>query len=488
MKSILVFTLLIASFTVQAAPAPTFRFHLATEPNSIDPQRQKSSASSYLITSLHRNIFYYDNEKGLVPDLGEKCQRIKGSLICKLKKNLKWSDGTDLSSEDFLNTYKKILDPKNTSPRADLLFKVKNALEIYQGKKPMDSLGISAPDKFTLKFEFAEPAPDFEYSLITLNLAPTKENPQAGTGPYKIKEWVKGKKITLEPNSFYIGGHPDRPLVEILFIEEDSVALQLYEKNQLQFLRRLPTLFIPMAKARPDFHWVPVIRLDYIGFGPELKDHEDIRKAFTYSLNYPELQKIFSSKGAPGCIGLPDSWFPQKAPCYTFDLKKVPPLKKTPTYTMMFSSLGGEDHKRATEWLQNQWQKNAGLKTHLEAKENKVFLRILEEKTPALFRKGVAPDRPTCLAALETFSANSPENFIRFKDPAYTGILQKLGKAKDQNEAKKLCLEGANYLMNRHLIIPLGAIQFAILAKQDFIGWKLNQMNQLDLSQLHSRP
>ncbi|MEK2645482.1 peptide ABC transporter substrate-binding protein [Bdellovibrio sp. BCCA] len=487
MKIILAFLLLFSSGTFAAEKV--FRLHLSNEPGGLDPNKQRTSSSSYVLGNLYRNIFSYDDSKGLVPDLGTGCKRDKKqSLICSLKKDLVWSDGSPLTSEDFLRTYKKILNPKNATPRADLLFKIKNAEDIFAGKKGLETLGVSAPDKLTLKFEFQTSDPDFEYNLANFLLAPTKEDLSAYNGPYKLKEWKKGQKIILEANALYKGGHPQRPQVEFLFIEEDTVALQLYEKNELQFLRRLPTLFIPSHKTRKDFYWYPVIRLDYLGFGPELATQEDVRKAFTYSLNYVELQKIFSSEGKPGCIGLPDSWFPEKAPCFDYDLKKVPKITSTKTYTLMFSALGGEDHKRATEWLQNQWSKNAGLKTHLEVKENKVFLQILQQNPPALFRKGVSPDRPTCLAALETFAPTSPENYLRIKSPEYEKILSSLAQTKKPAEQKKWCLAGADYLMKNHLMIPLGAIHFSILVKPEFIGWKLNQMNQLDLSDLHLRP
>ncbi|UXR63568.1 peptide ABC transporter substrate-binding protein [Bdellovibrio bacteriovorus] len=463
-----------------------FRLHLATEPGSLDPNKQKTSASSYLLGNMYRNIFTFDDNAGLVPDLGGKCSRDRKQILtCKLKKNLLWSDGSALTSEDFLRTYKKLLDPKTAAPRADLLFKIKNARDIYSGKTKMGALGITTPDALTLRFEFQEADPDFEYNLASFLLAPTKSDLSAYSGPYKLAEWKKGQKIILAPNKTYQGGHASRPVVEFLFIEEDTVALQLYEKNELQFLRRLPTLFIPSHKKRPDFHWIPVTRLDYVGFGPELKDREDLRKAFIYSLNYVELQKIFSSEGRPGCVGVPDNWFPTKAPCYDFDLKKLQKGLSGSTYTFMFSSLGGEDHKRATEWMQNQWMNHAGLKTHLEAKENKVYLQILQSGPPALFRKGVSPDRPTCLAALETFAPESPENYFRLKDPEYSRILSSLAKANKQAEQKKWCQAGMDFLMQRHLWIPLGGIHFSMLVKPEFTGWKINQMNQLDLSNLH---
>ena len=487
MKKLIAALLLITSSSFAADKV--FRLHLSNEPANLDPNKQKTSASSYLLGNLFHNIYTFDDKKGLQPDIGESCSRDKNkNLICKLKKNLQWSDGTAITAEDFLRTYKKILNPATAAPRADMLFKIKNAIDIYKGSAKSETLGVTAPDKWTLKFEFKNPDPDFEYNLSSFVLAPTKEDLQVVSGPYKLKEWRKGQKLILEPNIMFKGGHPQRPQVEFLFIEEDTVALQLYEKNELQFLRRLPTLFIPTAKSRADFHWIPVTRLDYIGFGPALKDREDLRKAFTYSLNYTELQKIFSSEGKPGCIGLPDEWFPAKAPCFDFDLKKVPKLKDSKTYSFMFSSLGGEDHKRATEWMQDQWLKHAGLKTNLEVKENKVFLQELQTKTPPLFRKGVSPDRPTCLAALETFSSESPENYIKVNSPEFTQNLEALSRTTKLAEQKKYCLAGAQYLMKNHLLIPLGAIQFAMLVKPDFQGWKLNQMNQLDLSQLHPRP
>ena len=45
-----------------------------------------------------------------------------------------------------------------------------------------------------------------------------------------------------------------------------------------------------------------------------------------------------------------------------------------------------------------------------------------------------------------------------------------------------------DFLMKNYFLIPLGAIHFSMLAKPEFTGWKLNQMNQLDLSNLHQRP
>ncbi len=488
MKYLILLGLLLTHSSFAETSSNVFRLHLSNEPSSLDPNKQRSSSSSYALSNLYRNLFQYDDEKGLQTDLASSCQRDKKrNLTCKLKSDLKWSDGSPLLAADFIRTYRKIIQFTTQAPRADFLFNLKNAESIYKGKMPAEKLGVTATDKRTLLFEFEKPDPDFEYKLASFLIAPSKETLNAYTGPYQLKEWKRGQKLILSPNLHY-PGHAKRPHVEFLFIEEDSVALQLYEKNELHFLRRLPTLFIPRFKQRADFFFYPVLRFDYLGFGPDLASRPDVRAALTYSLNYTELQKIFSSKGRPGCPGLPDSWFPEKAPCFEFQLKKVQITQKTPAFDFLFSSLGGEDHRRATEWMQNQWRKNAKIKTRPQSRENKIFLQTLRDNPPALFRKGVSPDRPTCLATLETFADNSPENYIRLRSAEFSEILAQLAQETKTAEQRKLCKKGVDFLMARHLLIPLGPIHFAMLAKKEFQGWKLNQMNQLDLSGLHFKP
>lgn len=465
-----------------------FRLHLSKEPSNLDPQKVGTSVATYVLNNLYRNLFVYDNDRGLVPELGEGCKRPSSLVVeCKLKKNIKWSDGQAITSADFIRSYKKLLDPQQQAPRADILFKVKDGLSYYQGKSK--TFGITAPDSQTLRFELAEEDPDFEYDLASIHLSPARDDFGAYSGPYRLKIWKKGQLIRIEKNEMYLGGAADRPPVEFLFIEEDTVALQLYQKNEMQFLRRLPTLFIPSYREKKEFHWIPVVRFDYLGFGEPLSQNPKMREALAYGLKYPELRKIFSSRGTPGCNSLPPSWT-DKEQCFKYDKARaqkawagVSKDLQAKTYPLLFSTLGGEDHKRATEWMQSQW-KTLGPKIQPTVLDNKIYLSEVRKKAPPLFRKGIAIDRPTCLAALSTFSENHPENLIRLHDFKYQAILKQLAQAKDEVARKKICTEGIDFLMTGQLLIPLGAYDLAILAKPEFTGWKLNQMNQLDLSAL----
>jgi oligopeptide transport system substrate-binding protein len=483
----------------EKSPPPVFRMHVSKEPADLDPHVQNSSGGSYLLQNLFRNFFSFRDDKGLVPDLAESCKRVgEKILVCRLKKDLKWSDGSPLTSADFIASYRRILDPKVAAPRADLLFKIKNAKALYQDPTKAGPLGVTAPDPRTVRFELTEKDPEFEYDLANYLLAPIKNrafsqataSTLVTSGPYKIKSWQAGDRITLESNAYYplVSAFP-RPQVEVLFIAEDSLALQQYEQGALSFLRRLPTLYIPKYKTRADFFWIPVTRFDYIGFGPRLKNVPALREAMTASLNYPELQKIFSSEGVPGCPGIPKSWT-KKELCYKFDLTKaqaaLKKVAKVPeALKLSYSVQGGEDHRRAMEWVQSQWKQNLNITIQMSAKDNKVFLSEIAANPPDLFRKGSTPDRPTCLSALEIFSSRSTENYLRIADANFEKLLEKLAAARTAAKKRDVCDEAVSYLMAQNWLIPTGPIHFAMLFRPEFVGWHINTLNQLDLVELH---
>ncbi len=464
-----------------------FRLHLVKEPLSLDPQHVKSGASNYLLGNLYRNLFKYNEQDELIVDLAESCSQKKQTLTCILKKDLKWSDGTPLTANNFLETYKKILDPANAIFKVDLLFAIKNAQEIYQGKKKITDLGVRILKDNVLEFQLKPGSGNFKHRLANLILAPTKSDLSAYSGPYKLDRWIKGKKIQLTRNFFYNTPNPQAPDVEFLFIEEDGIALSLYEKNELDFLRRLPTLYIEKYKDRPDFKWIPLLRMDYIGFAGGLKNRLDLRKKLATSLDYLELQKIFFADTRPGCLGLPNNWFSNPPSCYGQNLT-LAKTTKPERLQFVFSASGGDDHRRATEWLQNQWIKNANISVQLDAKEQKTFLEILAKNPPDIFRKGQPLDEPTCLNALQVFHSKSPDNVLGITDTQIDKWVEDLQANPSIKNQKSICSRAFSHLMNTYSFIPLGAVQFASLLKPNIQGIKINSMNQLDLSQLRITP
>lgn len=489
-------------FMASESPAdPTvFRFHLVNEPSSLKPWEQKNSGSGYLLSQLTGTLLTYQDHQ-LTGNLASSCIFKKPTLVkCSLRKNLHWSDGKEIKAQDFIRGFQALISPENKAFRADILFPIKNAQKIFKGKRKKSELKVSSPAERVLEIELEKPDSEFLFALSNPLTAPIPESSLPNitdlrskpslwisSGAYEISEWLPQRKITLKPNTKYWKKN-SRPTLEVIPVSEDSVALNLYEKGELSFLRRLPTLFIPKYKDRPDFFEVEQIRFDYFGFAPRWRQSLVLRRAVSRALPYSDLQKVYHSKGTPGCPGLP-SHLLSEVPCVIFDPVEAqsewqPWREKPRKFELAYSKQGGDNHKLTAEWVQSELKKNLGFSIEVTGLENQIFLDRLDKAPPDLFRKGIAPERPTCLSALENFGTGHPENYIQFSDPRFDRILKLMRESSHSKQKQNLCSEAVHLLIDPYWMIPTGPIYFAILANPEWTGWKLNELNQLDLSEL----
>ncbi len=491
---------------------PVFRFTLSVEPNGADPARIGTSESNYFLFNVLRGLYFVDAEGVAKPELGE-CRWLKKGfkVSCEIKAKARWSDDVPVRAQDFIDSWKRLLASGTKGTGVAVLSSVRNARKIHKGESAPETLGVKRVSE--RKFEIDLESEDIEFieKLAHPVLVATRtgvlydrENlPKAAvTGPYRVAEWKSGGRIRLESNLKYNAIHPQllkakpRPPVEVLVIDDDETAFNLYREGTLTFLRRLPTHYLKTmreskdSKYLSDLKQIPVARFDYLGFGPKLRDQLEFRQALASALNYEELRQIYSALGIPGCPGIEPQWM-KDVPCLKFDLErakalwaKVPDELKSRRLTLHFSKLGGDDIQKGMEWVQSQWKKHLGFNVELKAVEQGVYLQMLRQDAPELFRKGVALERSTCLAAVEIFTPGDSENFIGLDLPAYTNAVKKLRDSKTNEARKAACTEVVKVLVDRAEVIPLGRIHFSLLAKPEFKGWMLNPLNHLDLSHL----
>lgn len=492
---ILLFCLIFSSLAIAAKP---FSFHLISDPSHLNPAKLSTSQSNYFYSTIFEGLYSYDDQKGLIPKGAKNCSwKNPKKLICTLNTNKKWSDGSKIKAQHYVNAFRYLIKPKTYARRVDLLFGIKNARSIYAGKQKPETLGVSAESDDKLIFLFEKADGDFLYKLTSPVLVPWKTIPTKKNwknnlynGPFVITNWNM-LKINLSPNKHY-KNHHKKPNLKIYFIEEDTTALQLYNNGTLELLRRMPATEIPFYKKTKDFLQLPVARFDYVGFNGDLIKYPNLRKAMVHGVDYMEFKKLFHALGRAGCPSLPESYF-TKTPCYHFDLKKAKSfLTKVPKevlekrYPMYFSTMGGEDIKRAIEWFQHQWKKHLGLKIEAVPLEHKMYLAMLKKGIKGAYRKGIPLDRPSCLAAIENFRSDAPENFLKLESTSLDSAIDDLRNNSHSNNNKKLCTKAVKLLLEEYRYIPLGRIHYSLLAKKNFKGWRLNELNQLDLSELES--
>ncbi|MET0136034.1 MAG: ABC transporter substrate-binding protein [Kibdelosporangium sp.] len=200
----------------------TLRMANAGDWDSLDPADTYYAYSWNFIRNYGRSLLTFNaapGEKGaeLVPDIaegkGEHSDDLK-TWTYKLKKGVKFEDGTVVTSKDVKYAVERSLD-KDSFPNGPTYFNefldLQGYTSPYKDTSP-DKLGLKAietPDDSTIIFKLAKPFGDFDYFAAMPSTIPVPQKSDTGTeykkkvistGPYKFEKNELGKSFTLVRN------------------------------------------------------------------------------------------------------------------------------------------------------------------------------------------------------------------------------------------------------------------------------------------------
>ena len=172
----------------------------------------------------------------------------------KIKKDAKWSDGTDVTAKDVEMAIKIACDSSYTGI-ADYRtgrVKVKGAQEYFEGKADSVS-GVEIVDDKTVKFTLVEKSSSAEIVLggtqpvnaaymakyysqgHTDKLKETFTNPGPTSGAYNFKSYKKGQELVLEANDNFVLGKPG--IKNIVYkVTTEATKLQMLEAGDIDLV------------------------------------------------------------------------------------------------------------------------------------------------------------------------------------------------------------------------------------------------------------
>ena len=140
------------------------------------------------------------------------------NAVVKLRKGLKFSNGKPVTADDVVYSWQRLLDPKLALPT------FKAATEFF------DPAMIKKIDALTVEFTLKKPTIGFEGTLAAyvntvVPVGYTREGPQIGTGPYKLKSFTPGRESTHVRNPYY--WRKGKPVFDTVIIQDfgDKAAL-----------------------------------------------------------------------------------------------------------------------------------------------------------------------------------------------------------------------------------------------------------------------
>ncbi len=289
--------------------------NLSSEPQSFNPMNSQEHVTSTVADAyvteglLSMNPDTYEWE----PSLAESYEVSKDHLTFtfKLRKGVKFSDGTPLTAEDVKFSFDLVKDPA---------YKAAHRLPYYQD---IDSVTVVDPSTVQIKMK-----KKYFLNLMVLGSGgftpilskkiygdPNKKfsgNPLFGTGPYKVEAYNRGKNIILVRNPEWWGnevaglkGMAKFDRISFRFVKEENLQLEMVKKGQIDFLHDIRAESYE-KKAVGDPFGKTVLKVQaenkrpksygFIGWNnrnPLFKD-KDVRLALSHLLNRPLLIEKFA--------------------------------------------------------------------------------------------------------------------------------------------------------------------------------------------------
>lgn len=184
-----------AVMAAEAAPRDTLVIGIQQEPTSMDPT---SDATASIDTILTRNVFETlttADETGTVQPLLAKSWEVSpdGKVYTfRLNEGVTFTDGKPLDASTVKFAFERAMAPDSTNPSKTIFALI---------------TGIETPDATTVVIRLKEPDAYFlanlamgDAAIVHPDTAANNKTTPVGSGPYKVKEWVRGDRVVLERN------------------------------------------------------------------------------------------------------------------------------------------------------------------------------------------------------------------------------------------------------------------------------------------------
>ena len=222
-----------------------------SDPAAIDPALASESVGDNIDRYLFEGLVRYDPSTGEAkPALARSWDVNADATVFTfhLKPGTKFSDGQEVTANDFVYAWTRALSPATASSMAqEVLGPIKGASDLAAGKT--DKLaGVEAVDKDTLKVTLASPMAEFPASLGHPVCSPVPKSEverkdvkysdlPVGNGPFVIKEWVHNDHITLVKNPDYEGEAPKLDKVVMKVIPDPTTAVSELKAGNVDIVK-----------------------------------------------------------------------------------------------------------------------------------------------------------------------------------------------------------------------------------------------------------
>lgn len=438
-----------------------FRYSTRTEPTTLDPTKANCIPDNELQHAITEGLVRNTGGE-ITPGVAESWEVSEDGLTYTfhLNPDAKWSDGEQITAQDFVYGWQRLVDPDTAAPYAFIGEYIVNGAEVEQGKVDPSELAVVAQDDTTLVVTLVHPTAYF-LSLIgsSGNFAPVRQDivekygkdfaadaeKNVYSGPYKLTSSAN-QKYVFEPNENYWDADSiklDR--AEMSYVQNQETALAMYEDGELDYVE------IPSASADKYKDEAEVFRngnVDYFYFncGGENKamTNKNFRLALNYALNRNDYNTLVNNDlYAPsndivfsGLTGVNSTWGEEstlesypldgdetKAKEYLDAAMSELGVSSPSDITVTITTTDSDSAKKQAEVCQEMWQKALGINIEIEQVTYNECLSRQQSGDYEIAWGGWVSDYDDPYSYLELFKSDSPYNYSNYKNEKVDELL-----------------------------------------------------------------
>lgn len=460
---------------------------------------------SYSVSALDELLTY--NEDGEIEYRAAESYEVNEDSTVwtfHLREDALWSDGSPVTSADFLNTITRALDPASGSGYAVYLFPIENAEEIYNGEAEADTLGVETPDDYTLIFRLEEPCVYFldllRLPVYTPSCAKYADSAESGwdrdpetslsNGPFCLAEYVPDQYFVLNKNENYWNADEIKlDSITYRFFDDTQSMANAYEAGEVDVATSLSSAVMEAYEGAEDLLVTDQIATRYIYMNLNVEPLNDVRvrEAVNLAIDREELCRIVGSDTEP-TYNLVAKYMKDKATGEYFvdgasrsfeeDVERArellaeagyPDGEGFPELTYNYPTL--EMDSDTAQVIQEQLKKNLNIEIKLEAQELQANYSTRYSGEFDLCRMNWTADFSDPYTYLSMLLSNSTYNCSGIQDEVYDGIVEQSNSETDPMKRSELLHEAEQIAVGEQFyIIPLYAMKSVNLVNPDISG------------------
>lgn len=276
---------------------------IGSDPETIDPALNSAVDGGNMLLHNFECLLTVGEDGQLTEGQAESWETSEDGLTWTfhLRDGLKWSDGSDLTANDFVYSWKRVCDPEVAAPYAEtVLGMVEGYDKAIEGD--LDALQVVAEDDQTLVVTLSTPCTYFGSLAAFATLSPVQEatieangdgwatnaETYISNGCFYVSEWVPGSHILMSKNPNYWNADAVKlDGIKFNLIEDANASYSAYQSGEVLMIKDVPTEEIPSLEGNDDYYVDPIIGTYYLSLNLTREPFTDknVRKALSLAID-----------------------------------------------------------------------------------------------------------------------------------------------------------------------------------------------------------